>query len=284
MDKSTQMSYPKRSESHKIDEKAITLIRGMLVNDWIVRSQDGRDYGIDLQMERFDDERPTGDFIFVQVKGTNSPFSEKVTLRDFPVKTINYALMFSVPFFVFYVSVDSKKAKFIWLQKYALSHLNINNPKWRIQNTLTIEFPDENDLESNLSKLITISSQEKIIGLAYRYLFLFERISQFNLKLIEGDKKAARVCKNAFYELYITGCLSEFVGELFILFDGKTMKDKVKDLLLIYEKAENGIELTEAEIKEVKEREAVMKIGKVEALNLESIEKLNRYLHGVLPY
>jgi hypothetical protein len=60
-----------------------------------------RDYGIDLQLERFDSDDATGDFIFVQVKGTDKAFKENVQLSGFPVDTVNYALMFDVPFFLF---------------------------------------------------------------------------------------------------------------------------------------------------------------------------------------
>jgi hypothetical protein len=76
------MNHPIRSESHKIDEKSILLIQSTIVDNWIARSQEGRDYGIDLQIERFDGENPTGDFIFAQVKGTKD-----TVINNFPKLT-----------------------------------------------------------------------------------------------------------------------------------------------------------------------------------------------------
>lgn len=136
------MSLPKRTREHRVDEKAVSMIGGMLVDDWLVRSQEGRDYGIDLQMERYDGERPTGDFIFVQVKGTEAAFSsENEKLSGFPVKTVNYAMLFSVPFFVFYASVSSRRVKFVWLQKYVEFVLEKTRSGWRDQESVTLEFP-----------------------------------------------------------------------------------------------------------------------------------------------
>lgn len=100
---------PKRIETHRIDTKAIRTIFTHLHEDWLVRSLEERDYGIDLQLERFDSDEATGDFIFIQVKGTDKEFGEDVQLSGFPVDTINYALMFDVPFFLFHTSNASKK-------------------------------------------------------------------------------------------------------------------------------------------------------------------------------
>ncbi|HID9489102.1 TPA: DUF4365 domain-containing protein [Pseudomonas aeruginosa] len=189
------MSLPKRTREHRVDEKAVSMIGDMLVDDWLVRSQEGRDYGIDLQMERYDGERPTGDFIFVQVKGTEAAFSsENEKLSGFPVKTVNYAMLFSVPFFVFYASVSSRRVKFVWLQKYVEFVLEKTRPGWRDQESVTLEFPRENDLDSGLEKLVDIAAKERSMRFGYRYLMLYERFHTFAGKLAEGELKATRVC------------------------------------------------------------------------------------------
>lgn len=102
--------------------------------DWLVRSLEERDYGIDLQLERYARDDATGDFIFVQVKGKESAFMDAVQL-SLTVETINYALMFDVPFFVFHTSNASKATKIVWLQKYVETRLEHENPNGRIKAT-----------------------------------------------------------------------------------------------------------------------------------------------------
>lgn len=147
---------PKRIETHRIDTKAVRTIFTHLNENWLVRSLEERDYGIDLQLERFDLDDATGDFIFVQVKGTDKAFKENVQLSGFPVDTVNYALMFDVPFFIFHTSNASKQTKYVWLQNYVETRLEKDTPQWKTQDSVTIYFPEENNLESNDSKIAEI--------------------------------------------------------------------------------------------------------------------------------
>ena len=78
----------KRAPQHQIDTKAVRQILSILDENWLIRNQDERDYGIDLTIERFNGENATGDFILVQVKGTESQFEENIKLPKFPTKTI----------------------------------------------------------------------------------------------------------------------------------------------------------------------------------------------------
>jgi len=114
---------PKRIEAHKIDTQANRKMIAQLDENWLVRDQQDRDYGIDLTIERYGNEEATGDYFLVQLKGKKAGFSENVKLSSFPVKTIKYALLFNIPFFVFHTSIKSNETKFIWLQKYAETKL-----------------------------------------------------------------------------------------------------------------------------------------------------------------
>ena len=109
-----------RSKEHIIDTKAIRTVIAQLDHNWLIRNLDERDYGIDLTLERFDGEFPTGDFILLQVKGTNTRFSKDVKLSGYPVKNIQYSLLFNIPFFALHVSNPSNKAFFVWLQKWTI--------------------------------------------------------------------------------------------------------------------------------------------------------------------
>lgn len=124
---------------------------GQLSADWVIRNLEERDYGIDLQVELFDGNNPTGHMALIQVKGTEKSFKDEPRAR-IPVKTLNYAELFNIPFFLFQTSLVDKKTRFIWLQKFISTELEINNPNWRDRKTLHIEIPEENKLKGNEKK------------------------------------------------------------------------------------------------------------------------------------
>ncbi|GAA4492577.1 DUF4365 domain-containing protein [Gluconacetobacter tumulicola] len=185
---------PKRIETHRIDTKAIRTIFTHLNENWLVRSLDERDYGVDLQLERFDLDDATGDFIFVQVKGTNDVFEGNVQLSGFPVDTLNYALMFDVPFFLFHTSNTSKQTKFVWLQKYVEVRLEKDKPKWRSQDSVTIYFPEENDLERNDSKIVDIIKREKLSKVGVKFLASYESLKLHSEAVLGGEVGVASGC------------------------------------------------------------------------------------------
>ena len=200
---------PKRIETHRIDTKAVRTIFTHLNEHWLVRSLEERDYGIDLQLERFDSDDATGDFIFVQVKGTDSAFDEDVKL-SFPVETINYALMFDVPFFVFHTSNKSKETKFVWLQKYVELELEPKSPGWKSQGHVTIYFPKGNDLQSNDEKLAEIIKKDKSRKVGVKFLADYEALSFHEDSVSSGQYAVATACATLVRKLYK---LSSFIDD-----------------------------------------------------------------------
>jgi len=184
----------RRTLQHKIDTKAIRKIFTQLDENWLVRNLDERDYGIDLTLERFNDENATGDFIFVQVKGTQSEFNSNFSLSGFPTKTIEYSLLFDVPFFVFYTSLQSNQTKFIWLQKYVNLKLENTTTQWQEQNTVTLYFPINNDLETNIDKITNIIIQEKSKKYGVEYLSLLEQLKLHSGSVEVGQYAVSSYC------------------------------------------------------------------------------------------
>ena len=206
---------PKRIETHRIDTKAVRTIFTHLNEHWLVRSLDERDYGIDLQLERFDLDDATGDFIFVQVKGTDAEFKESIKLNGFPVETINYALMFDVPFFLFHTSNTSKQTKFVWLQKYVELKLDSDTPNWKSQGSVTIHFPGENDLQSNDEKIADIIRREKLRKIGVKFLASYEALMLHGQSVIEGGQiGVAQGCASLARKLHR---LSSFIKEYKVL-------------------------------------------------------------------
>ncbi len=133
-----------RSQTHVIDTLAIRAVISVLPENWLVRGLEERDYGIDLSIELYDGEKPTGCFSLIQVKGTKNSFSGDVKLGGFPTKTLEYAKLFPESFFIFHTSVTDKQTYFVWAQKYIQIRLSQDNPAWLAQDSNTIYFPTEN--------------------------------------------------------------------------------------------------------------------------------------------
>lgn len=187
----------KRSIQHRIDTNAVRQVQTQFDENWIIRTQEDRDYGIDLTIERFEGENATGDFIFAQVKGTDSEFGDNVQLSGFPTKTILYSQLFNVPFFIFYTSCKSEKTQFVWLQKYADIKLIRTTPEWKNQGKVTIYFPTENDLKTNKQKIIEIVKKDKEKKLGVKFLSIYESLKFHSKSVLLGMTPVAEYCHEA---------------------------------------------------------------------------------------
>ena len=201
------MKLPSRSSSHSIETTALNIIRNKLGGEFLIRQQDDRDYGIDIQVERFDGETPTGDIFLAQIKGTERPFSEPVSIANFPVMTLNYACLFSAPFFLFYTSTSTKQTKFIWLQKYVEFHLKPNHSKFKNQETITIKFPENNNLEANIDKILEIVKEEKLIKVAHAFIMPYRRLLHAHEQLKKSNTSFVHAAIHAVTKISASGAL-----------------------------------------------------------------------------
>lgn len=156
-EKKKEVTKPsQRIDTHRTDTEAFRKLLNHLHVDWVVRSMEERDYGIDLQLEIFDSCNPTGSLIFGQLKGTKNSFSEEDGFQ-FQVKTLLYAELFSTPFFLFRTSTSDNKTRFIWLQKYIETKLPVDSPEWRTQETVKVSMPEDNDLKVNKTRFLRLA-------------------------------------------------------------------------------------------------------------------------------
>lgn len=176
----------------------------------MLRSIDERDYGTDFMIEIFENCNPTGDCFFVQSKGTVSSFDETVKL-SFPVKTIKYALLFNVPFFIFYTSIPSSETKYIWLQKYVEIHLNNKNQKWQQQESVTITFPEENDLSSNIEKVNELLTNHRATSQSLAFLKVYEELQFHANNVLSGEFGVGHTCAIYCYKLVKLNCLIKYL-------------------------------------------------------------------------
>lgn len=191
------MNFPKRTPQHNTETDSLTELRVQLGSNWLFRDQSERDYGIDIHLEYYDDTSPTGLSLYGQVKGTRESFLKLVKLNGFSTKTANYANLFNIPFFVFYVSLADKKIKFIWLQEYL--RLKVRSASLLEQESITIEFPLENNLdeENGLRKILTILQRERLAKASLMFLTYYERLLQQFEELRSEDIPAGKFAKIA---------------------------------------------------------------------------------------
>lgn len=149
---------PQRGHTHRVDTLAFRKLLNHLHVDWVVRSMEERDYGIDLQLEIFDGSYPTGSIVFAQLKGTDKSFAEEPSFQ-FPVKTLLYAELFNAPFFLFRTSIRDDRTRFIWLQKFIETKISDSSPNWRKQEHVLVSLPDGNDLASDPARFLKLARE-----------------------------------------------------------------------------------------------------------------------------
>jgi hypothetical protein len=121
--------------------------------------------------------------------------------------TLNYASLFSVPFFLFYTSTSTNKTKFIWLQKYVESHLKPNHSTFQDQETITIKFPENNNLENNIDKILEIVQEEKLIKVAHAFIVPYRRLLHAYEQLKKSNVSFVHAAIHAVTKISASGAL-----------------------------------------------------------------------------
>ncbi|KGI77876.1 DUF4365 domain-containing protein [Oleiagrimonas soli] len=157
-----------------------------LPDHWVVRELTERDYGIDLLVEIFapglkdangkDAFAATGSVFHIQIKGTEGALeSVRAGTINYCIdkKSLSYVEKFSIPFFLFRVSVaDPQKIYFLWIQRYIKDVMDRETPMWREdkEDSITVRIPSENKLPDGINK---------IEGIAFRPKYL-EELAEFS--------------------------------------------------------------------------------------------------------
>lgn len=178
---------PARTAQHVSDTRALKTLIQQSPDTWLIRSVEERDYGVDLALELFKElpkqpkkkgkrkdikvAEPKGQYILLQIKGRDQKFGNG-RLSSFPVKTMEYAELFQIPFFVVYVTLKDEQVHFLWLQQY-IEH-NLASIKWRNKENHTLDFPKENLLNSD-----GIYKFESLVTQFYNEIELFNIFKQF---------------------------------------------------------------------------------------------------------
>lgn len=158
-----------RSESHLIDQEAISIIKRKLPREWVVRELTP-DYGLDLDVELFEKEDEKivtlGERLFIQVKGTTNIKYKDVKIDVDGQKIAKRCVSFSIdtallrlvgrvgdslPILLTVVDINNEEVLFVSLNDY-INYVLCDDEQWRFQESKTIYIPCENKIE--LAKLL----------------------------------------------------------------------------------------------------------------------------------
>lgn len=168
-----------RTQTHIVDSKAVKAVMAELPHHWVVRELTERDYGIDLMVEIFapglkdgkgkDAFDATGAVFHIQIKGTEEPLeSVRSGTINYCIdkKSLSYVEKFSIPFFLFRVSVaDPRMIYFLWIQRYIKDVMDRGTPMWREdkEDSITVRIPPENKLPEGIKKIESIAFRPKYL-------------------------------------------------------------------------------------------------------------------------
>lgn len=200
---------PRRIETHRIDTLAVRRLMSLLSADWIIRDLSERDYGIDLMLEYFDGERPTGKTAFFQVKGQRDPIAisraNTVNFHQFPVKTLLYAEHFPEPFFLVHLSIErDEPIYFLWLQRYIQLELDNSQPDWRDLDDVTLRIPVGNNFLTEEGRVLDIVSRNVMLKKAMRFLTDYYYWDKHIDELIEAENLLMKDVCISFVEKFKT--------------------------------------------------------------------------------
>lgn len=159
---------PIRSRSHELEDESIDRFKAAIPRRWVCREK-GRDYGVDLEVEIFAEDRtPTGLMFYVQLKATDDPSREQKT--SMKVDRISYLQSLELPAVV--IRYCSSTGGMFWIWDYEAAGQTNSSAK-----TATIAFPHEwtDDTPGELSRVLRIvrrlgeRRQNECFALATRY-------------------------------------------------------------------------------------------------------------------
>lgn len=172
----------KRPKQHIIAEKGVEILKELFPNEWAVREYTP-DYGIDLDVELFDDlgndvYRTKGEHVLFQVKGTKKINMKTIKLyaqmnvekeqqkdkTDYrTMDVIQYSIDTdllvtiermgsAVPVLLCVVNIENKEAYCVCLNDYIEKIIVPEKPNFYKQKTITINIPVENCVNTDIGK------------------------------------------------------------------------------------------------------------------------------------
>lgn len=131
-------SFPLRAESHQLEEMSERFLRHALPRNWTV-DKPASDYGVDLRVELFDEQRATGLELLIQLKASAEPSDGETEVVRLKVSTYNYLWgKLQVAMLVKYVE-DARQAYWILLRDVSAPNQD--------HDTFTVHIPRSNRID-----------------------------------------------------------------------------------------------------------------------------------------
>ena len=148
----------KRPKEHVISSISERILLDKLPSNWILRTIDPPDYGLDKSLEIVEGDVVTGKEILIQLKGTGSPKyrSSGFLSHSMKVENLKYYKERDAPVLLIVVDINSEICYWSFIQQYIFNFLDVKHPEWIEQKTVTIRIELENQV-SNSQSLIDIA-------------------------------------------------------------------------------------------------------------------------------
>jgi len=128
-----------RTRNHILEDKSRNVFNEVIPEKWVVRDK-GKDYGIDCEVEIFDDfGNPTGFIFYVQLKATESKVSYKVKNVSFEISKISQFQSYNIPVLIVRYSHLEGKLYYSWA--------NDITSQTRNDKKITVKFSDNRFLD-----------------------------------------------------------------------------------------------------------------------------------------
>lgn len=183
----------KRPEQHQIDSAAKKQFESTIPDEWAIRNMQETDYGIDYEIEVFENSSSTGVIFKIQLKGTTAISiidSGQYVSFPFKIESLNYYLKeIQIPLFIIIADIKSKIT--YWYNPLLDNQLikRLNDAIGSNQKTLNISINTKNQLPTDCNKLIYEYAKSQNF-LSARYLtqsksYEFSKI--VNILQIDGE-------------------------------------------------------------------------------------------------
>jgi len=130
--------------------------------EWEWREPTGRDYGIDAEVEPFEQGETMGRILLLQIKGRKQRMPPAVTELGITVYTsfLKYAERFVSPFILLVCPLltTPPQTRFIWVQEYVRVRLALDSPAWRSNTRVRVRLPGTNQMDGAADRLRFIAN------------------------------------------------------------------------------------------------------------------------------
>ena len=151
---------PKRPNQHQIEDTSRAKFKLILPRKWVFRDKE-KDYGIDGEVEIFDESNKATGFVFgVQLKATESTKKSTITNVDIAIDTLKYYKNLDIPVLLVRYS-DSENSFYIkWINNVDLFYAKKNSKSFRINLTDNNKWNNtsSNEINKHLIKLRTLQA------------------------------------------------------------------------------------------------------------------------------